>query len=140
MVQPQDLATGTTPVTVTFDEVTESGATTLTISNTGPPPPSGFQLGEPPTFYEVTTTASHSGQIELCIDYSGIGFTGDESQLRLTHYDEVSEPLDVTVLPVDTVNKIICGIVDSLSPFAVVEPINHPPPSGGGGPASGGGG
>lgn len=49
-VSPVDPNTGTAPVTLTFASVTSAGQTTLTISDTGPPPPAGFSLGDPPTY------------------------------------------------------------------------------------------
>ena len=129
VVRPVDSATGTQPVTVTFDTVDEIGATSLTTSSEGFTPPSGFKLGAPPTYYELTTTAAYSGTgnvIQVCIDYSGISFTGNEEDLTLFHY-EGGVPIDVTVLPVDTVNKIICGSVASLSPFAIFASTNQSP-------------
>jgi hypothetical protein len=60
MVQPLDLRSGTRPVTVVFDEVTEPGVTSLATSGEGEPLPSGFKLGDPATYYELTTTASSS--------------------------------------------------------------------------------
>jgi hypothetical protein len=62
----------------------------------------------------------------VSIDYSGISFVGSEEDLRLYHY-ESGAWVDATVLPVDTVNKTICAIVSSLSPFAIFEPENQPP-------------
>jgi hypothetical protein len=118
VVEPIDATTGTTPVTITFDNVTSVGTTSVTTSDTGDLPPSGFSLGEPPTYYDVTTTASYSGPIEVCINYSGISFV-NESNLRLFHLED-SYWVDVTT-SLDTVNDIICGVVSSLSLFAIFE-------------------
>jgi hypothetical protein len=110
-----------TEVTVTFDIVTEGGETTVTSSDTGTPPPEGFKLGNPPVYYNIETTAGYDPPIQICIDYSGISY-GNESNLRLFHqtdsgWEDVTDP----GYP-DTVNKIICGTVDSLSAFAMLEP------------------
>lgn len=43
--------------TMTFARVLTSGQTTVTTSAGGPAPPAGFALGDPPTYYELTTTA-----------------------------------------------------------------------------------
>ncbi len=122
VAQPIDNMTGTSPVTLIFSEVTQGGTTSLTTSNTGPSPPSGFILGFPPIYYELTTTATFSGpvQIQVCINYSGINFTGDEQNLRLYHY-EYGVPVDVTV-SVNAATNTICGIVTFLSPFAILQP------------------
>ncbi len=108
-----------TPVTVTFGEVTSGGTTTVTTSGTGTPPPSGLKLGNPPVYYEISTTASATGPITICINYTGIAF-GNESKLKL-HHNEGGQWVDVTS-SLDTVNDVICGVVSSLSPFALFEP------------------
>jgi hypothetical protein len=103
---------------VTFSDVTQAGTTSLTTSDTGPAPPAGFQLGTPLTYYDITTTASFSGAVEVCIDYTNISF-GDESLLGLFHFeDPVWEDRTTSQ---DTTNNIICGSVTSLSPFALFE-------------------
>jgi alpha-tubulin suppressor-like RCC1 family protein len=123
VTQPVDSTIGTAPATLTFDEVTQSGTITLTTSTSGTPPPSGFQLGDPPTYYEIQTTASFSGPIKVCINYTGVTFP-DESSLKLFHYEyEDGLWVDHTI-SLDTVNNIICASVTSLSPFAIFAPAN----------------
>jgi hypothetical protein len=119
-VQPIDTTTGTTSVTVTFLQVTRAGVTSLTTSSTGPPPPSGFALGQPPVYYDLTTTAVFSGSVEVCIDYSGVRFK-NEAKLRLQHF-EGGRWVDRTIF-LDTRQDIICAQVTSLSPFAIFEPL-----------------
>jgi alpha-tubulin suppressor-like RCC1 family protein len=116
-VQPIDPGTGASPVTVTFSEVTEGGETTVTSSPTGPPPPGGFRVGQPPVFYDLSTTATFSGAVEVCFSYAGQSF-GNESNLKLFHFE--GGWVDVTT-SLDTVNDVICGTVTVLSPFAVFE-------------------
>ncbi len=110
------------PVTLTFANVTQAGTTTVTTSSTGPPPPAGFKLGNPPTYYDITTTAVFSGTALVCINYTGT-VVGNEPALRLFHFQP--NPTDVTV-SLDTVNNIICGRVTTLSPFAILEPAIQP--------------
>jgi PKD repeat protein len=124
VVEPEDPNTGESPVTLTFDQVTGAGTSSLTTSGQGQPPPSGFRLGNPPTYYEISTTAEFSGSITICIDYSGIGF-GNESNLKLYHWENDIEWVDSTS-SLDTVNDVICGTVTSVSPFAIFEE-NQPP-------------
>jgi hypothetical protein len=84
-------------------------------------------MGDPPTYYEPTTTAQVSGPITLCINYNGISFN-DESQLKLFHFEEGEEGprwVDRTV-SLDTTNNIICASVDSLLLFAVFESTTLP--------------
>jgi hypothetical protein len=107
-----------TPVTLTFDNVTGAGNTTVTTSGTGVPPPSGFRLGSPPTYYEITTTSTFTGNVEICIDYSGTSF--NSKNLKLFHLLPNSEWENITTSH-DEANKIICGVTTSFSTFAVLE-------------------
>jgi hypothetical protein len=123
-VTPEDGGTGTSPVTMTFENVTQSGGTTLTISETGPIPPAGFALGDPPIFYDIKTTAVYEGSITVCIDYSNVSYSGPPELLQLWHYED-GLWVDCTTY-VDTLNEIICGEVTSLSAFAILEDIEPP--------------
>lgn len=123
-IQPRDPSTGATPATLTFSQVSQDGMTALTVSNQGLPIPQGFKLGDPPIYYEISTTASFTGSINVSINYNGIQYT-DENALRLLHFENGSW-VDCTT-SVDTVNKIIYGTVSSLSPFVIVEIANRPP-------------
>ncbi|MHA2096953.1 MAG: T9SS type A sorting domain-containing protein [Candidatus Hodarchaeales archaeon] len=106
-------------VATTFSQVSQPGVTSSTTSTTGPPVPTGFELGDPSTYFDITTTAVFSGAIEICIDYSGISY-GDELLLQLHHYEN-DEWVDRTS-SLDTDANIICASVNSLSPFAIFEP------------------
>ena len=113
------------PVTLTFTNVTQAGHTTLTTSGAGPPPPIGFKLVAPPTYFSLTTTAVFDS-VEVCIDYSGITLEGQESQLKLNHRVN-NQWVDVTV-SLDETNDIICGSVTSFSEFAIFELEDTTPP------------
>ena len=104
---------------MTFANVTAAGDTTLATSAVGPPPPAGFKLGNPPTYYDLATTASFSGSVNVCIDYTGIAFD-KEASLKLFHFED-PDWTDAT-LSLDTATHTICGGVTSLSPFAIFEP------------------
>jgi hypothetical protein len=123
-VSPVDATTGEpAPVTINFGQVDGGGETTVTSGTVGdgmggPPAPGGFRLGNPPTYYDVETTAVFSGAVELCFDYSGASY-GNESKLKLLHFED-GEWIDVTT-SLDTENDMICGAVTSLSPFLVAE-------------------
>jgi hypothetical protein len=126
-------------VTITFDDVTTGGETTVTMSSGGPPPPEGFELCTPDVYFDITTTATYSPCtpcpppparcIEVCINYETICTSGAGAGLTLRHYEDTDDPpdgiadewVDVTT-SLDTVNKVICGRVCSLSPFIMVEP------------------
>jgi hypothetical protein len=124
--QPLDPTTGNTPVIINFGQVTQVGVTSLTTSTSNPPPiPEGYlQLGNTPTYYDISTTATFTGPIDVAIHYAGVLYT-DESALRLLHYENGSW-VDCTT-SIETTNKIIHGTVNSLSPFVIVEIANRPP-------------
>jgi HYR domain len=109
------------PVSLTFSNVERAGTTTLAMGTTGPPPPAGFQLGNPPTYYDLTTTATYD-EVTICINYTGVSWMGSESSLVLAHFEEDAGGWVNRTTAIDTVNNIICAQVDSLSPFAIFEP------------------
>jgi hypothetical protein len=118
-----DSTTGTAPVNLTFDNVTQAGETTLTTSSGGPAIPTAFALGDPPVFYNVETTATFAGSINICVDFSSVSFPPG-GNLRLLHFDGTSW-VDVTTSGPS--GNLICGSVTSLSPFTVVQVLNQPP-------------
>ena len=110
-----------TSVIVNFSEVTSSGITTVTSSESGTQPPTGFSLGNPPVYFDITTTATLSPDclITVCIKYTGTVFD-NESRLRLYHQAPGGELENITT-SLDTINDIICGVSSSLSPFVPLE-------------------
>jgi probable HAF family extracellular repeat protein len=120
-VTPSDTTTGGAPVTVTFTSVTQTGMTRLTTSSTGTPPPSGFELGSPPVYYDIATTAAFTPPVTLCIHYAGASFFGFASLAPHLFHLENSVWVDRTTT-VDTANMIVCGATASLSPFALFAP------------------
>ncbi|MFC1987725.1 PKD domain-containing protein [Chloroflexota bacterium] len=116
--------------TVTFPTVTENGTTTMTTSTENPvdPTPSDFYVIEG-NFTDITTTATYSGNITVGISYDE-SQVDNEGSLRLFHWNG-SEWQDVTT-SVDTVENIVYGEVDSLSPFFIGEPIALPVADAGG--------
>jgi N-acetylneuraminic acid mutarotase len=115
-----DVVVDLPPLTLTFDSVTQAGQSHLTTSTTGPSSPSGFALGDPPTYIDLSTSAGFTGSVEICIDYSSFSYT-NETLLRLFHFDDPAW-IDVTT-SLDTVANVICGNTTSFSPFAIFEPI-----------------
>ncbi|MFC2019338.1 carboxypeptidase regulatory-like domain-containing protein [Chloroflexota bacterium] len=84
-------------VTVTFDEVTGSGETWVTVADQIPAPDAGFTfLG---TYYDISTQATYSDNISITIHYDDTGMTPeDEEILCLLHWNELTEVWDdVTV-------------------------------------------
>jgi len=124
-VTVQPAATGTVPsgtlpapVTLSFPSVSSPGGqVSLSVSNTGTAPLSGFELGNPPVYYDLTITPANLGfmsPITICINYMGLTFSGQPALFHLVN----GSPRNITT-SVDTINHIICGSTPSLSPFAI---------------------
>jgi hypothetical protein len=88
--------------------------TSLTVSDTGPELPAGFAAGDPPTYYDISTTAGYSGSLTICLSYTG----QTPAPTSLLHYEDGAW-VDVTS-SIDTDNEVICGVTTSLSPFVAV--------------------
>jgi hypothetical protein len=115
-VTPLDATTLTAPVSMTFDDVTSGGETSVVTSAGGPTLPSAFSLGNPPVYVNISTTATFTGSITVCVDIATLSFPPG-APIRLLHFEN-GFWTDVTSS--GPTNGIICGTVTSLSPFAVV--------------------
>ena len=111
---PVDPNTGAL-VALLFDNVTAAGATIVTTKALEGvmDPPEGYRIGDSDTLFFISTTAIYDGFIEIALPYT------TEVDPALFHYVDGAW-VDVTT-SVDSVNKIIHGVVTSLSPFAVFE-------------------
>lgn len=115
-VLPIDAGTGTSPVSLTFPggSITTGGITSLTIQSSGPQPPSGFQLGTPPVYYYIQTTAVFSGAVTICITSPSVTSTS-----QLIHFGSGG----TVNIPSTVSGDTICGITSSFSPFAIAQPV-----------------
>jgi hypothetical protein len=105
-------------VSLTFDSVTASGATSVSTTFTNPDPlPAGFFLGTPPLYYEISSTAAFAGNVQVCITYNPAQFSGLETNIRLLH-DDGGSFVDVTT-SLDTSRHVVCGSVTHFSAFTV---------------------
>ena len=113
---------GGTPVTIQFETVTGGGTTTLEVIDPAAVPadqalPSGFTLGDPPVYFEITTTATFSGPVTVCFSYAGVTFPGGAP--RLLHFDDALDTwVDITTT-VDAATSTVCGLTSTFSPFAI---------------------
>ncbi len=108
---------------VTFATVVVDGETSVSTSTSGPAPPAGFQIipSSPNRYYNISTTAPHSGTIEICISYDSSEIVGgDESGVALFHHNG-SAWVNITT-SLDLPNNIVCGQTSTLSPFVVAYP------------------
>ena len=128
-----DVSVSKGDTTVTFDNITETGSTSVTVFNEPPgPDPGGFTfLGD---YWEINTTAEFTGPVTIEIHYDDADVPGGEEEwLALLHWEN-GEWVDITVRPIDTLNNIIRGQCTSLSPFGVafgpqfqglLQPVNN---------------
>ncbi len=69
---------------ITFANVTRSGNTSISPSTTCPFPPDGFDMvGD---YYNISTTAEHTGNITICINYNDSDIIA-EKFLKVFHYE-----------------------------------------------------
>jgi hypothetical protein len=136
VVSPADQRSGTQPVALTFGTVSTGGSTTLATDTTGPAVPAGFQLGDPPDYFQISTTAVFSGGVQVCITYDETAYEPPESAIRLLHFDGAAW-VDITT-SIDVSLNVVCGTSPSLSPFVLATrtpfafsgffaPVDNPP-------------
>jgi len=79
-------------------------------------------VGDPPTYYDIATTATFSGSVKICVSFNPAAYL-DPAGVRLLHFMEAADPQwqDITQLPVDDVNGLVCGLTTSFSPFLLAE-------------------
>lgn len=108
-------------VSLSFENVASDGSSQVAVSTIEPEPPTGFKLGEPPIYYDITTTATFSGRVRIKILYDESQFT-DETSLRLMQWNQTTQAWQDVTADLDTTQNIIYGDVTSFSVFTVVEP------------------
>ncbi len=110
---------GIEPANVTFTQVDTEGTTTVEVLTSPPPLPDGYlNLGS--LYYDVETTALFSGNVTVCLGYHPSDFA-DPGSLQLLHF--VNGVWNDATTTNDTLTGLICGVVTSLSPFAVAAPV-----------------
>jgi len=113
-------AGGTAYGTATYQNVTGTGNTYIANPYTPPVPVSGYAIGnpsDPQIYFNITTDASYTGGVDVCLNYDETHIPGPEANLVLLHYDGTMWA-NVTTSR-DLVNNRICGHVTSLSPFVI---------------------
>ncbi|MFN0111434.1 MAG: choice-of-anchor Q domain-containing protein [Blastocatellia bacterium] len=124
------------PVTVTFDNVTTPGVTTVTPIvpvPTTPPPPNGYFIQNTNFAYDVSTTAGYNGAVTVCFTVPGslLG-TVKFGNLRILHLEN-GVWVDRTILAPNTpapnqTTLTICARTTTLSPFVLASLVESPGP------------
>ncbi|MFQ5607632.1 MAG: FlgD immunoglobulin-like domain containing protein [Candidatus Zixiibacteriota bacterium] len=106
--------------TITFENVTNGGTVLSERGNTAPST-TGLFVAIPqgaPIFYNIETTASYTGNIQLCFRYDEQGLTPEqEAGINLYHY--TGSAWESTTTSLDTARNEVCGTTTSLSPFGI---------------------
>jgi uncharacterized delta-60 repeat protein len=116
---------------VTFSNVSVAGNTTFTAiaPNTAGTTPDGFTLCATCPAYDITTTAVFTAPVKVCLDVPTSVDTPTFNAMALFH-GENGVLVDVTTernTRADNTREI-CGVVSSLSPFALAVPAANAPP------------
>lgn len=122
VVIPED-SSGATNVTLTFENVTTPGTTTVTRLESGSAfPDGGFSsLTDPPLYYDITTTAGYDPALgaEVCITFDTAGMTEAQAAGQHLYHYVGGAWVDTTV---SSSTGKVCGVTHSFSPFAVGHP------------------
>lgn len=102
--------------TLTFDEVTAEG-TTAVQTELLPEDDPGFEVAG--RYYDVSTTATYQGNVEVGMPYDENAIPVPEEELRIYHYDDdTGEWVDATSW-VDITNDIVYATVTHFSGFVL---------------------
>jgi hypothetical protein len=112
-------------ITLTFNQVTAAGDTTVTESGSPPssypPNPQSFKLvgtgRRSPTYYDIQTTAQYTGDITVCFNYNPRLFADIQNSLKLFHGSDNSWRSPIG--NVDRAHRKVCANVSNLSPFVI---------------------
>ena len=127
-VQPVDSTTGNpAPITVTFSQVTTAGNTTVSSNSGNPvaPLPGKLKLGNPPIYYNITSSAGFTPPVTVCVQYPDAAYQHNEANLKLMHFNGIA--WENVTQSIDLQTNTVCGVTSSLSPFVVAEEDVTPP-------------
>lgn len=113
-------------VTTTFNTVTNDGTVTVALNPTPSTPSANFRVVTGNS-YLITSTATFTGNIDVCINYNDAALVdkNNENKIKLFHHNGQNWE-DITT-SVDTIFNIVCGTVEHFSPFLVAEPVTSLP-------------
>jgi uncharacterized repeat protein (TIGR01451 family) len=117
---------------VTFTSVSRKGKTSIQ-SITSAQPPAGYRHGTPAAVFDISTTATTAGAVQLAVVFNPASFH-HPAKVRLFHM-EAGIWVDRTS-GVDVAGRRVAGATTSLSPFALFEPLDNAPVAKSGGDRS----
>jgi hypothetical protein len=110
-------------VSTTFSTVSISGTTTVVPIDplTGGTLPGGYSFGVGYPAYEITTTATYTAPITVCLQVPSVTNMATFTALKLFH-NEGGVLVDRTSGR-DFATRVVCATVSSLSPFVIAEDL-----------------
>ena len=105
--------------TVTFEQVSETGNTSVTVYEEPIGLPVHYEFCQ--DYYEITTTADISGPITICMEYleEDVPTGMAEEDLAILHYVEEGDYWEDITVSRDPDNNVVCGETESLSVFVL---------------------
>ena len=105
--------------TVTFDQVIDTGNTSVTVYEEPIDLPFNFEFCQDQ--YQITTTAQIAGPISICMSYdeADIPTGSSEADLCLLHYNEAGDYWEDITVSRDPSTNVVCGESTSLSVFTL---------------------
>lgn len=112
-------------ISFVYGNVVSGGVTIFNLTQRGRSAPLSFLIvGEPPTYYDVKTTANYSGPIDITLPYSDVGLSSfAEKNLALVQWNGTSEKWENITVGADTVHNLIFGETSYLSVFIIIVPL-----------------
>ncbi len=122
-------------IDVIFEEIVTGGFINL-VQQPKPSAPTGFRFID--EVFDLDFTGTINGAVAVCFNYEESQIRGDETEILLIHRTDSSSVWQNITTLLNTETNVVCGEVNSLSEFAIVEPFTGS--TGGGGGGGGGGG
>ena len=117
-------ASGAPVATLDFALVASDGVVGIAPLTSAPPSPEGYEMGDNPICYDISTTAAFTS-VDVCFNYDES--TVNENLIKLFHYEgDAWQDITSPGSP-DKDNNILCGHATSLSPFGVFQQKNELP-------------
>ncbi len=115
------------PVELTFSNIESVGTVTAVLVPLASLPVTSYFEILGGTSYAITTDATFSSNVTVCISYDPNGMSVDQQQrLQIIHYNYNTETWEYSSQPITVDNNKVCGVFSSLSPFALAEPTSVP--------------
>jgi hypothetical protein len=106
---------------VTFASASTKGITSIkTVPAPYPVDTTKYKLASSPAYYEFATTATFTGNVQVCLVYAAGTFTKSDN-LVLLHFNSGNTEWQATGSTVDQANNRVCAVVSAFAVFTLAE-------------------